>query len=108
MYYVDRMPKLSAAPGFTLIELSIVLVIISLLLGGLLVGRDLIRHAELRAQINQVAMYNAAVYTFRSRFNGIPGDLPRPNRYGLPAVTCSLGWEMCGNGDGLVEANKPI
>jgi len=34
--------------GFTLIELSIVLVIIGLIVGGILVGQDLIRAAELR------------------------------------------------------------
>ncbi|MBY0407531.1 MAG: prepilin-type N-terminal cleavage/methylation domain-containing protein [Rickettsiales bacterium] len=33
--------------GFTLIELSIVLVIIGLIVGGVLVGQDLIRAAEI-------------------------------------------------------------
>ena len=35
--------------GFTLIELSIVLVIIGLIVGGVLVGQDLIRAAKIRA-----------------------------------------------------------
>ena len=33
--------------GFTLIELSIVLVIIGLIVGGVLVGQDLIKAAEI-------------------------------------------------------------
>jgi prepilin-type N-terminal cleavage/methylation domain-containing protein len=38
--------------GFTLIELSIVLVIVGLIVGGVLVGQDLIRSAAVRAQIS--------------------------------------------------------
>ena len=40
--------------GFTLIEMSIVLVIIGLVVGGVLVGQDLIRAAYERAQISQI------------------------------------------------------
>src|SRR6202167_3238935 len=61
--------------GFTLIELSIVLVIIGLIVGGVLVGQDLIRAAEIRATISQIEKYNTAVNTFRGKFNAIPGDM---------------------------------
>ena len=37
--------------GFTLIEISIVLVIIGLIAGSILVGRDLINAAAIRAQV---------------------------------------------------------
>ncbi len=47
--------------GFTLIELSIVLVIIGLIIGGVLVGKDLIKAAEIRATISQINKYNHAV-----------------------------------------------
>jgi prepilin-type N-terminal cleavage/methylation domain-containing protein len=47
-----RQSALSA--GFTLIEISIVLVIIGLIVGGVLVGHDLIRAAGVRATISQV------------------------------------------------------
>ncbi len=53
--------------GFTLIELSIVLVIIGLIVGGVLVGQDLIKAAETRATVGQVEKYNAAVNTFRTK-----------------------------------------
>jgi len=44
----------STDSGFTLIELSIVLVIIGLIVGAILVGQDLIKAAEIRSTISQV------------------------------------------------------
>jgi prepilin-type N-terminal cleavage/methylation domain-containing protein len=61
--------------GFTLIELSIVLVIIGLIVGGVLVGQDLIRAATERAQISQIEKYNTAVNTFRGKYQALPGDM---------------------------------
>jgi len=85
-------PKLS---GFTLIELSIVLVIIGLLIGGILVGRDLISAATIRSQISQIDKYNSAVNTFRLKYNALPGDM-------LPATATALGFfaRTGGTGDG--------
>jgi hypothetical protein len=45
--------------------MSIVLVIIGLIIGGILVGRDLIKASETRAQISQIEKYNTAVNTFK-------------------------------------------
>jgi prepilin-type N-terminal cleavage/methylation domain-containing protein len=61
--------------GFTLIELSIVLVIIGLIAGGVLVGRDLIEAARIRQQITEIEQFKTAVNTFRIKYNGLPGDL---------------------------------
>jgi prepilin-type N-terminal cleavage/methylation domain-containing protein len=46
--------------GFTLIEMSIVLVVIGLIVGGVLVGRDLIRAAGVRATVTQIEKYSTA------------------------------------------------
>jgi prepilin-type N-terminal cleavage/methylation domain-containing protein len=89
--------------GFTLIELSIVLVIIGLIVGGILVGQDLIRAASVRAQISQLEQVQVAVNTFRVKYNDLPGDLndstagkfgfyPRPGGVGL------------GDGDGSIDS----
>src|SRR5476651_1560647 len=61
--------------GFTLIELSIVLVIIGLIVGCILVGQDLISAAEVRATVGQIEKYNSAVNTFRGKYNSMPGDM---------------------------------
>lgn len=65
----------SRESGFTLIEMSIVLVIVGLLVGGVLVGQYLIQAAETRAVITDVDKFRAAVATFRTRFRGLPGDV---------------------------------
>ncbi len=90
--------------GFTLIELSIVLVIIGLIVGGVLVGQDLIKASEIRATVGQVEKYNSAVNTFRTKYNGIPGDIPQTTAgaFGLFQITygTTLGF---GDGNGLIE-----
>lgn len=93
--------------GFTLIELSIVLVIIGLIVGGVLVGQDLIKASEIRATVGQVEKYNSAVNTFRTKYNGLPGDIPQASAaaFGLFQLTnaTTLGF---GDGNGLVEGGS--
>lgn len=88
--------------GFTLIELSIVMVIIGLIIGGVLVGRDLISAAEVRAQISQIEKYQAAVNTFRGKYGYLPGDIPNPaaSQYGFATRGSFAGQ---GDGNGLLE-----
>jgi prepilin-type N-terminal cleavage/methylation domain-containing protein len=95
-------PRLAYAKrGFTLIELSIVLVIIGLVLGGILVGRDMINSAEVRATIGQIEKYNSAVNTFRSKYNGLPGDLT-PDKAAAFGFTTRVGTTGRGDGDGFI------
>ncbi len=90
--------------GFTLLELSIVLVIIGLIIGGILVGQDLIRAAEVRATIGQVEKYNSAVNTFRTKFDGIPGDLTQNSAAYFNLFTLSnVSTVGQGDGNGLIE-----
>lgn len=98
--------------GFTLIELSIVLVIIGLIVGGILTGQDLIKAAEQRATIAQLEKYSTAVNTFRNKYNGIPGDLAETSAaaFGLyDNTTPTLGTKAgVGNGDGngIIEGSN--
>src|SRR5665213_3372659 len=61
--------------GFTLIELSIVLVIIGLIVGGILVGRDMIEAAKVRATVSQYEKFITAANTFKLKYGDLPGDL---------------------------------
>jgi prepilin-type N-terminal cleavage/methylation domain-containing protein len=60
--------------AFSLVELSIVLVILGLLTGGILSGQSLIRASEIRAVITEYQRYNTAVQGFRDKYFAIPGD----------------------------------
>ena len=63
--------------GFTLIEIAIVLIIVTLILGGIMVGGSAVlenaRTASLLGQIKDLA---AASRDFKSRYGYYPGDLP--------------------------------
>ncbi len=98
-------PSLIKQVGFTLIELSIVLVIIGLIVGGVLVGQDLIKAAEIRATIAQYEKYNSAMNTFRGKYNGLPGDLlaASSTAFGLdPTAGAHAGTTGLGDGNGLL------
>lgn len=67
--------------GFTLVELSIVLVIIGLLIGGILVGQSLIDSVKVNRFISEVQQYEIAVKQYKARFRYLPGDDPNAFRY---------------------------
>jgi prepilin-type N-terminal cleavage/methylation domain-containing protein len=96
MNTVDINIKNQNKEGFTLIELSIVMVIIGLIIGGILVGQELIHSAQNRAIITQINQYNSAVTTFQSKYNGLPGDF----RFATDFLANNS--PVNGNGDGLI------
>jgi prepilin-type N-terminal cleavage/methylation domain-containing protein len=60
--------------GFTLVEMSIVLVIIGLLLGGVLKGQELIKNAKVKGIANDVNAISAAMNAYQDRYHALPGD----------------------------------
>lgn len=88
--------------GFTLLEAAIVLVIIGLVAGGILLGRELIETAALRAQITQVEALDSAANTFRTKYNYIPGDLPAGQAAALGFVSRSGAYAQ-GDANGFVN-----
>ncbi|MDX2072754.1 MAG: prepilin-type N-terminal cleavage/methylation domain-containing protein [Alphaproteobacteria bacterium] len=80
--------------GFTLIELSIVLVIIGLLVAGVLVGKELVGAAELRKVSSTIEGFETAIFTFRVKYNCLPGDCTN--------ATSFMDVAQNGNGDGRI------
>jgi prepilin-type N-terminal cleavage/methylation domain-containing protein len=60
--------------GFSLIELSIVLIIIGLLVSGITGGASLINSARVRSTMTEVTNYRIAVNTYYSTKDYYPGD----------------------------------
>ena len=82
----------SKKSAFSLIELSIVLIIIGLLIAGVTGGASLIKSSQLRSVMGEARGYAVAVNAFNSQFNGLPGDFPT-------AIGNSLG----GDNDSTIE-----
>jgi prepilin-type N-terminal cleavage/methylation domain-containing protein len=98
--------------GFSLVELSIVLVILGLLTGGILAGQSLIRAAELRSVTKDFERYQTAHLAFRDRYLGLAGDITNATSFwgqAASSATCGAtigtGTQTCnGNGDGQIAA----
>ena len=96
--------------AFSLVELSIVLVILGLLVGGVLSGQSLIRASELRSVTTQQQQFVSAILSFRDRYLGLPGDITNATQFwgaaavGVACITTeSSGTGTCdGNGDGII------
>ncbi len=120
------MPRYTSQ-GFTLIELSIVLVIIGLVIAGILVGRDLIRAADMRKVHKQQEEFVTAANVFKMKYNCLPGDCDHATDFfgedTSPGVLACAGWTnngvlgsiakdpgttgACnGDGDGRFDANS--
>ncbi len=91
--------------GFTLVELAIVLVIIGLLVGGVLQGQELIKQAQIRNHIKAVNELKLAVATFQTKYDALPGDIKKPERF-FPACDNSVEGGVDtfrGDGNGRIE-----
>jgi prepilin-type N-terminal cleavage/methylation domain-containing protein len=92
--------------GFTLVELSIVLVIIGLLIGGVLKGQELIESSRLNSVATQYNSFLAAVNTFQDKYQALPGDLGNAATRipGCAAGTCGTPTPVGGAiGDGIID-----
>ncbi|PZP87232.1 MAG: hypothetical protein DI582_00225 [Azospirillum brasilense] len=105
--------------AFSLVELSIVLVILGLLTGGILGGQSLIRAAELRSISTDTSRIITAAQTFRDKYFAMPGDMNNATSFwGKSAADCNAHTGTAatpgtcnGNGNGVVDvggaANGP-
>lgn len=72
---VGFMATRSSLRGFTLLEMSIVLVIIALLAGAVFAGKSALRAAQIRDMMGQYDATLQAVKEFQDKYHALPGDM---------------------------------
>lgn len=67
--------------GFSLVELSVVLIIVSLLVGAALAGGSLIKSARIKGTMQEVNDLSNAYHAFVDQYNSLPGDMPNATSF---------------------------
>lgn len=106
-----------AEKAFSLVELSIVIVILGLLVGGILSGKSLIHSAEIRSITTDYQRFATAINVFRDKYFQLPGDINNAEMIwgtlhptnstcrdseSTSPLTCN------GDGNGLIESNPTL
>lgn len=88
--------------GFTLIELSISLAIISLIFVSISYGSTIINQASLRSVITEVRGLATAINNFKMLYGAIPGDLSVATNYWTATGLNN------GNGNGIIDTPNAV
>lgn len=94
--------------GFTLIELSIVILIIGILVTAIVTGQSLIQSAKVHTVVSDINKYRKSYFSFIEKFNRLPGDITTAQEFwsecvdhaGPPVNPCN------GNGDNRIAQWK--
>ncbi len=98
--------------GFSIVELSIVLLIVAGILAGIMTATDMQARSKLISSVAQLEGYKASVIEFREKYHLLPGDMPNAFTYfnapgGCTDVDVNGDSAGCnGDGDGLVELHE--
>lgn len=76
--------------GFTLVEMSIVILIIALLSGAVISGRSLLDSYKKQTVLSDLKKVEVAYYKFTQKYESMPGDMDDATRF----------WPSTTNGDG--------
>lgn len=96
--------------GFSLVELSVVLIILGLLAAGITAGNSLIKGSKYRSIVSEFTSFKTAVTAFDLQYGALPGDIPNAYDYwgssdctdAMPSL--AINNKGCnGNNDGKIE-----
>ncbi len=83
--------------GFTIIELSVVIVVILLIVGSTLFGTGILESARVTSTVNAMQAVQGAVATYQQNYNALPGDDSQmTTRFQNSGITLN------GGGDGVI------
>lgn len=85
-------------PGFTLIELAIVLIIIGVIAGAVLKGQDLLEAAKMRGLLADANRFRMVVQLYHENYGALPGDDAHAAQHFGAQVSN-------GDGDGIISNN---
>ena len=94
--FVANKARIGRGKGFTLVEISMVIVLIGLVVAAIMGGRDLMEQAKLRKAVSDIDKYVVAANTFQLEYGYYPGDMPNASAYGWGAG-------LNGNGNKAIE-----
>lgn len=86
--------------GFTLVELSIVIVVVTLITSGIIAANSILQSAKLTRTITLVRETHTAAMTFKAKYNCIPGDCANVVALGIISAAGDKG-----DGDGNGKIN---
>lgn len=98
-------PRARRQRGFTLIELSIVLIVAGLVVSTSLVAREMLHGARVKGVAAEFAAVRTAIDAYQDRFHALPGDDPRADAH-LPGalVAANAGNQVL---DGRWDSTNP-
>ncbi len=88
---------LKNSPGFTLIEMATVLIIISLLIFGVLNGYELVLRAKVKKLNQEFIGIQTLIYSYQGKFRTLPGDDPMADKR-FPGGVLASDIALLGNG----------
>lgn len=104
--------------GFSLLEVSVVLVLIGLVAGIVLVADGMEQRQKQRSIIMDAETYSASIWRFDQKYGALPGDMPNATQVwgradspttpdgadcGAPAINSATGRTCNGNGNGVIQ-----
>jgi len=90
--------------AFSLTELAISVIIISLIVSAILASKSVIHNMKLVKVINDFNHYISAMHNFETQYGQLPGDFD--NAYSFFGNDCDASADDCnGDGDGRIEWN---
>lgn len=85
-------------PGFSLIEMSIVLVVIGIIAGAVFKGQELLESAKIRSVAQDFQHYSLSVGMYQETYQALPGDDPK--------ATVHFAGSTSGDGNGQITGQE--